>query len=70
MLREPAMQRGAFGLGTRCGNHAIAPVDREVVERTHATDEVLGLQAVTRLRDVVLARVVHDRRTHAVHAGE
>ena len=70
LLREPTVQRRTLRFGTWRIDHAIAPVDRESVKRSHATDEILGLQAVTRLRDVVLARVVHDRRTHAVHPRE
>ena len=48
----------------------IAPVDREIVERSKAADEVLRLESIVGLRDVVLAGVIHDCRAHAVLAGE
>ena len=66
-LAQHPLQHRALGR-RRCSRaqHAVAPLDHEVVERSEAPDEVLWCQPVARLCDVVLSRVIHDRAGHTV----
>ena len=72
LLAGDRVERGALVV-TRAGtrDRSIAPPDRVLVVHTDRWDQILERDVVLGLRDVVEARVVHDRRrvAHARHPG-
>ena len=70
LITQPLVERRFLGIGIRRVDEAISPIDGEIVERSKATNEIFRFETVIGLCDVVLARVIHDRRTHAVCARE